>query len=103
MTDAPRPRLRYHAAIFSSTAPDARPSSIIQASIEAIILNTPKGGCWRFMPEGVHHVSGVPSLGELPVSVVPVKPPSIPPSPVVDSGVVEPCTMTPRAPRKASK
>ncbi len=61
---------RFHAAIFTSTDPAARTTLLVAGTAADVQANTPKGGCWRQVPAGVHRASAVPPLGELPTPVI---------------------------------
>jgi len=61
---------RLHAAIFTSIDPAARTTLLVAGTLADIQANTPKGGCWRQVPAGVHRASAVPALGELPTPVI---------------------------------
>jgi hypothetical protein len=61
---------RLHAAIFTSTEPTARTTRLLAGTLADVQANTPKGGCWRQVPAGVHRASAVPPLGELPTPVI---------------------------------
>ncbi len=61
---------RVHAAIFTSTEPTARTTLLVAGTLADVQANTPKGGCWRQVPAGVHRASAVPALGELPTPVI---------------------------------
>jgi len=63
-------RRRLHAAIFTSTDPAARTTLLVAGTLADVQANTPKGGCWREVPAGVHRASLVPPLGELPTPVI---------------------------------
>lgn len=99
MTDAVP--MRFHAAIFTSTDPAACTTLLVGGPIDMIQANVPAGGCWRFLPAGVHRARDCPPLGELPVSVVPLRAPP-PVSPKIDSGVVMTSPALP-APNKEAK
>ena len=71
---------RLHAAIFASTDPAARAVALMGGTLADIQANVPKGGCWRRVPFGVHRLSALPTLGELPTPVIGVANPT-PPAP----------------------
>jgi hypothetical protein len=61
---------RFHAAIFTSKDPAARTTRLVAGALADVQANTPKGGCWRQVPPGVHRAVDVPPLGELPAPVI---------------------------------
>jgi hypothetical protein len=61
---------RLHAAIFTSTDPAARTTLLVAGTLADVQANTPRGGCWRQLPAGVHRYANVPPLGELPMPVI---------------------------------
>jgi len=67
---AGKAKRRFHAAIFTSTDPEARTSLLVSGTLADIQANTPKGGCWRQVPAGVHRAAAVPALGALPTPVI---------------------------------
>jgi hypothetical protein len=90
---APAPS-RFHAAIFPSTDPAARSTLLVGGSLATIAANTPKGGCWRLVPAGVHRAAEVPPLRQLPAPIVAPRP-----APAAslrrDAGTVKPTPPTP--------